>query len=296
MSKTEYRLEELNKDNILSFDEYLPQNAAIRILDEGVFGWGVVEADYASGVILCERNRETDVLWILWLYVDEEVRNRGIADRLYEEALKAAGEVRGVNCQYLFPAHEAMEEYLLHKGFSIYTKREGDPEEDEEEVHLARLMLQDPISDDGHILSAAPRAAYQLPRLFILKEYLDELEIPSEIVAPEGFDPGICVERMDPLAPIDIYVLPDLEDQENYSIAFRIALDLEDTDFSTAEEAVKNYAKDFVITEAELDPEEETLEFVAMLPVDSGVPDKQIFSDFLAAYIKETDGFLENVY
>ena len=283
----------LSKENIGSFEDYLPATVIVRIALEGVYGYGVAVDDYASGVALCEKNDERDELWLLWLYVDEECRGLGIGDALYKRLLEESENMSAVCVRYLFPIHEQMEDYLINKGFRIYSKIDEDPEEDENELHIAKLELGDEqeLTDDRWAMENIPDAGYIMPRLFEIKGKIDDMELNSEIIAPSGNMPGICVLRGQEEPPVDIYVLMNNDNREDYAVSLRISLDVNEDEMERTRSLIKGWDDKLEITSTILHVADETIDFIATMPVESD-RSLQPFGDFYKAFINETDSCL----
>lgn len=285
---------ELSKDNILSFDSYLPKEIVRRILEPEVYGWGVLAEDLTSGVILCERNENMGALHILWLYVDEEVRGNGIGDGLYEKAIEGAGEdMAMVWTEYYYPFHETAEGYFRKKGFEIVVKDEE--ETDENEVHMASCMLKGGVegnADERLLLGGDGLNAYRIPRLLALGSYFANLEkVDADLIMPEGMEPLIIFNRGKNTPEVGITVTPDGVDKESYVIMARIELEVEPEEFEKTTAALNDWAEEFVLVSGQLHPENEVVDFIATLPVDAGVPEQEIFVDFITEYLEETDRF-----
>ena len=222
MDEKRFRLIELDSDNIGSFDLYIPKKTALLILREGVFGIGVLEGNYVSGLILAEKMPHLESLRIIWLYVDEEVRGLGLADALFEKALENYKEAKVIFMQYFYPLHEKAEEYFLHKGFETFTKDSSKIGADEE-IHMALKRCDDeplPFGEE-QALFMAPDLGWQLPRLLVIGEYLHNMGFESDVVISSQEEPFIPVNLKGQDRPVKISVIVEDRNSEEYTLVLR---------------------------------------------------------------------------
>lgn len=108
---------ELSADNILSFEQLLPEQYQKEILLDNVFGVGAVVDDNAAGVcvyLLTEEGAD-----IRYLLVHPEYRRIGLATQMFSDILDYVSEqgMAEINVFYSYPAQEELEELLISTGF-----------------------------------------------------------------------------------------------------------------------------------------------------------------------------------
>ena len=299
MKSEKYTLIKLTKKNMGSFEEYIPKAVAVKILSENVFGWGVVEDDMASGLVLGETDRDNNSLILLWLYVDEEIRRQGVGRMLFDKACSSMDGSPEIHCRYLFPLHQDLEGFLEHLGFDIGIADEDrdDQGEAEDSVHIAvkgdypfageqtAEWLRENVHDVGHTM----------PRLLSLMSYLEKTGYEGSLMAAAGDEPGIYIGWKDDHPGVEIRIVGDETDEERYTIMLRMETEIDEEDAEYVEGELHLWQKQFKITAGRFDREHGRLLFTAAMPVDSGIPEPPVIGDFIEEFLEETGLFFDAV-
>lgn len=285
---------ELTKDNIRSFDDYIPPAVAVRILRENVSGWGAVEGDLVSGLVLCERDHKNNRLWILWLYVDEEIRGQGVGGTLYEKAAASMEEPDAVLCRYLFPAHGMLDAFLEKKGFTVRTESEYEGES-KTKVHLAMKgrAVPEEQNPDAWAVANVPDMSRALPRLMALLSYLEHAGMKGEISALAGVAPIILARDDEDTPGFMVMVTDEGGDTENYVVVLRTEIELEEEEAKEIAEELAVWERHFRIVSGQVDFDDDILIFTASMPVDDDGPNRAMFNDFVEEFLEESGRFLE---
>ena len=302
----------LTIDNILSFEDYMPRMIQQMILKNSVSGWGVVEDDVVSGVAMVELIKDRDPLYvvgqeeiklrILWLYVDEEVRRQGIGKELLTRCRAFAEENNAIGMYCRYPADDLgrVDDFLISFGFSI----EADGREDIVEafsdstkesaapLHTAWLRLKGKAeTGDRQLLNSSPNMGRQMPRLSAIALYLEEMGYDRFLTTDERSDTVLIVSREKGLSGVLISVLPDEQELlESYTIIARSNRPFNDKP-DVAASYLERWQKSRLMTVGEIKEETSSIEFTAMIPVESGAVDEERFRDFFTAFCEDIDSF-----
>lgn len=205
----------LTEKNILSFEDYIPTEIQYLILSEGTEGFGALEGDLASGALMLRRNAregERDLFQLLWLFVDEEVRSRGVGTLLLKQALSFAGEEEAgaLYCRYPAEPFPEADSFFGSAGFRVYE------DEEEEGFHIAWMVLsEDEGAAERDILSGMPENTFILPRLNAIVQCLADQGYEEAAISEDGrLGLSVTVPRGDGKAEITISLLPSAADPE----------------------------------------------------------------------------------
>ena len=111
------RYVELSTDNILSFEQLLPEQYQKEIVLDNVFGVGAVVDDNAAGVCLYLLTEEGAN--IRYMLIHPEYRRMGLATQMFSDVLDYISEqgMDEIHVFYSYPALEDVEELLTSTGF-----------------------------------------------------------------------------------------------------------------------------------------------------------------------------------
>ena len=219
-SKGEFEMAEftcipLTEKNILSFDDYIPPEMQYLILSEGTDGFGALEGDLASGALMLRRNageEGRDLYQLLWLYVDDQVRQRGAGTLLLQQALGFAKEEEGgaVYCRYPANPFPEADAFFAAAGFRVFE------DEETEGFHIAWMELtEDEETTEYEVLSGMQGNTYLLPRLNAIVQSLADLGYEeAAITEDETLGLSVTVPRGEGKVAITIGLLPAAADPE----------------------------------------------------------------------------------
>ena len=308
-----FRYIPLTIDNILSFEDYLPRMIQQMILRDSVSGWGVVEDDVVSGAAMVELigdtnpiripGQEEDQLRILWLFVDEEVRGQGIGKELLTRCRAFAEENNAIGLYCRYPADDLgrTDDFLISFGFSV----EADGREDIVEafsgstfepaapLHTAWFRLKGKAETiDRQLMKSSPDMGRQIPRITPIERYLEEMGYDDQLLTTDDrSDTVLTVSRDKELSDVVISVLPDEEDhKESYTIIVRSSRFFNEEPDVTAS-YLERWQKSHLMTVGDINEETSSIDFTAMIPVESGAVDEERFRDFFAAFCEDIDSF-----
>lgn len=203
----------LTEKNILSFDDYIPPEMQYLILSEGTDGFGALEGDLASGALMLRRMKEEegrDLYQLLWLYVDDQVRQRGAGTLLLKQAQSFAGEedAGAVYCRYPAESFPEADAFFSAAGFRVFE------DEETEGFHVARMELAEGEETTDHdVLSGIQGESYLLPRLNAIVQSLADLGYEeAAIMEDETMGLSVTVPRGEGKAAITIGLLPAAAD------------------------------------------------------------------------------------
>lgn|GEM_PF-4151968 len=130
------RFVDLNEKNILSFEPYIPTEYLELILQEDYFGIGAVRGTAACGAVMLHYERESSVLKMLSVCVDEAVRKQGIGERLFDQVkgLAESLPVKTIEYDYIEPERVEDRGYLYRLGFAQIVPEESLYEIDGEDL------------------------------------------------------------------------------------------------------------------------------------------------------------------
>ena len=292
----EYDVTNLSSKTIGMFAEYVPAELLDDIDNENYFGWGYsLDGDVvACGVF----RRSDDEVEILWLYVDPELRQLGIARRLLDSAVFET-DVNAFVCHYLMPSHQLFSDFLRHEGF--YVKQDHSLE-DESVLGGERLFIgmrgekfDLEESPEDELLFVNPDMAYVIPRFKQLEYFFDD----------NGYDANSVYEgRSLPYLEIDregtsyrFFIMPDndSEDEETFFIAARSSIDVSDSDSGKVSDVLDVWSEDHPVMGAEYDEENRMIDFFAAFAPDGGMPEDAVIGSFVETVISDVEAFYDAV-
>lgn len=308
-----FKLIPLTIDNILSFEDYMPRMVQQMILRDPVSGWGVIEDDVVSGVAMVELIKDTNPVRvvgqeeikvrILWLYVDEEVRGQGIGKELMNRCMAFAEENNaiGIYCRYPGDDPGRTDDFLIRSGFSVEVDGREDIVEafsDSESgpavpLHTAWLRLKGKAETrDRQIRNSSPDMGRQMPRLNTIALYLEEMGYDDCFIKTDDRrDMVLIVSGNSELPDVSVSVQPDEDDlNESYTIIVRSELPYRENPEAAAG-YLERWQKSHLMTVGEIKEETSSIEFTAMIPVESGAVDEERFRDFFTAFCADIDSF-----
>ncbi len=122
-----YSIMELNKDNILSFAYYLPEDRLEEILKENVGALGLVMNEVAScGALLYSLYPREGICLLESICVDSSQRRKGLGRMLFnafEKIVEKEG-LREVDVKLYMPEEYSVKSFLEALGFNQYLERE----------------------------------------------------------------------------------------------------------------------------------------------------------------------------
>ncbi len=207
----------LTEKNILSFDDYIPPEMQYLILSEGTDGFGALEGDLASGALMLRRNKGEegrDLYQLLWVYVDDQMRENGIGTLLLKQALSYAGEedAGAVYCRYPAEPFPEADAFFNAAGFRVFE------DEETEGFHVAWMQIEkEEENTEYDVLTGMQGNTYLLPRLNAIVQSLADLGYEeAAITEDETVGLSVMVPRGEGKATITISILPAAADPEEY--------------------------------------------------------------------------------
>jgi GNAT superfamily N-acetyltransferase len=275
---------QLTKDNILSFEDYIPDGLSVGILQSGAFGYGVLEDAMASGAVLAAEEG-TDITevpagmsgkncFIEWICIDRAIRGGGVGAALLSKVEEDALSRGAANILCRFPEEgcEELAGLFLSKDYEL----QYDTQPYDERGNKAFIAIRRQKETERAGLSA--QTAMLLPRLNALSLYLTNMGYAPYTVMPEkddGTEPYLLVERPDGLPAIFVaaHLIP--EDPESAVITV-----------SCPTGAKEGGSDDTVMTAVMSDADGTTMR-ISSMPADGGMCGEEEFKEFFAAFLEE---------